>query len=50
MLEINKLIPQIIRKFDLELADPNMELETVNCWFVKQSNITVRIKPRVTQA
>ncbi|KAK2685269.1 hypothetical protein QWA68_015638 [Fusarium oxysporum] len=46
LMEISKLIPQLIRKFDIELADPEMKLETRNVWFVKQTNIIVQIKQR----
>ncbi|EXK43526.1 hypothetical protein FOMG_02471 [Fusarium oxysporum f. sp. melonis 26406] len=46
LMEISKLIPQLIRKFDIELADPQMKLETENVWFVKQTNVIVEIKER----
>lgn len=44
---MNKLIPQIVRNYDLSLADPNMVLETKNVWFVKQTNIKIHVKERV---
>jgi cytochrome P450 len=44
--ELHKLIPQILRHFDLELADPTTEWETTNLWFNKQTGIHVRVNTR----
>jgi len=35
------MVPQVLRYFDLQLADPNAEWETVNHWFIVQKNIKV---------
>ncbi|ETS85305.1 hypothetical protein PFICI_03330 [Pestalotiopsis fici W106-1] len=35
LLEMNKLVPQIVRNYDLSLVDPTMKLETKNVWFVQ---------------
>lgn len=46
MMEMCKLIPQLVRKFDFMLADPNAELKTYNAWFVKQSDLMVTVSER----
>jgi cytochrome P450 len=46
LLEMTKLIPQLVRNFDFELEKPDREWETVNVWFVKQKNFNWRIKLR----
>ncbi|KAB8256643.1 cytochrome P450 [Aspergillus pseudonomiae] len=46
LLEMSKLIPRIIRRFDFELANPHMKLETSNVWFVKQTNVQIRLRER----
>ncbi|KAK5054408.1 hypothetical protein LTR84_001298 [Exophiala bonariae] len=38
LMEISKLVPELIRYFDFRLAKPNEKLETQNVWFVKQKN------------
>ncbi|TGO63717.1 hypothetical protein BCON_0011g00600 [Botryotinia convoluta] len=49
LLEINKLIPQLVRKFDFEL-DPDVErnggVACENRWFVKQHNFRARVLRR----
>ncbi|TGO13465.1 hypothetical protein BTUL_0069g00320 [Botrytis tulipae] len=46
LLEMNKLVPQLVRRFDFEL-DPEVErnggIVCKNRWFVKQQNFRVRI-------
>ncbi|KEF54568.1 uncharacterized protein A1O9_09010 [Exophiala aquamarina CBS 119918] len=46
LLEISKLVPELVRRFDFELANPAEELQTHNVWFVKQTNIFVRVAKR----
>ena len=46
MLEISKLIPQLVRDFDFELVEPEKKWETRNAWFVKPINFRVRVKQR----
>jgi cytochrome P450 len=48
LLEMTKLIPQLIRNFDFELEKPDQEWETVNVWFAKQKNFNCRIKLRAS--
>ncbi|KAK0641271.1 cytochrome P450-like protein [Cercophora newfieldiana] len=46
LLEIYKLVPSMLRRFEIEFDDPNQEWEIVNAWFVKQNNFTTRFKLR----
>lgn len=46
LLEIYKLVPSLLRRFEIEFDDPNSEWETVNAWFVKQKNFITRFKLR----
>lgn len=46
MMEMCKLIPQLVRKFDFRLADPNAQLKTYNAWFVKQADLKVTVGER----
>ncbi|KAK3669749.1 hypothetical protein LTR78_010377 [Recurvomyces mirabilis] len=46
MLEISKLIPQLIRDFDFGLVKSGKQWETRNAWFVKPVNFMVRVKSR----
>jgi len=42
-MEMAKVIPQIVRNFDLELAYPKKEWTTHNMWFVKQTDFLVNV-------
>lgn len=44
LLEMSKLVPQLIRDFDIELEHPSEELQKVNTWFVKQGKFGCKIK------
>lgn len=59
LMEMAKIIPQIVRHFDVELAFPKkewgmnlsiekmlMSLVTTNHWFVKQKNMLVNVSRR----
>lgn len=37
LLELSKVIPEMIRHFDFELVSPDGEWETLNRWFIKSS-------------
>ncbi|OWP00859.1 hypothetical protein B2J93_2552 [Marssonina coronariae] len=51
LLEMSKVIPQIIRRFEFELEEGcRGELKSVNRWFVKQQNFRGRVRARKTQA
>jgi cytochrome P450 len=47
LLEMAKLVPELIRHFDFSLAlPPGQKLEVENLWFVKQKNLLVRVAVR----
>ncbi|KAJ5331864.1 hypothetical protein N7476_001647 [Penicillium atrosanguineum] len=46
LLEIYKLVPSMLRRFEIQFTDPNQEWELVNAWFVKQKNFTTSFKVR----
>jgi hypothetical protein len=45
-MEMGKLVPQILRQFDLEWAsdEPDWKVETF--WFAKQTGLLVRFRER----
>ncbi|TVY24275.1 Pisatin demethylase [Lachnellula hyalina] len=47
MLEIIKLVPQVLRHFRLEWASPQEEWAICGVWFAKQSGVIMRVIPRV---
>ncbi|KAL2839393.1 cytochrome P450 [Aspergillus pseudoustus] len=48
LMEMGKLIPALIRRFDFELIDSGAEVTTQNVWFVKQLDIQCRVRLRHT--
>lgn len=42
MLEISKLIPELIRSYEFELVTPEMKF--INSWIVKQKDLYIRVK------
>ncbi|MCJ1450173.1 hypothetical protein MMC28_000502 [Mycoblastus sanguinarius] len=48
LLEIYKLVPSFLRRFEVSLADPDQEWKLHNAWFVKQLNFNTTFKPRRT--
>ncbi|KAH7347958.1 cytochrome P450 [Pyrenochaeta sp. MPI-SDFR-AT-0127] len=46
LLEMNKLIPILVRRFDIRWADPTAKLKCQNVWFVKQTNLVCRVMER----
>lgn len=46
IMEMGKLVPQILRHFDIEWASPDPEWKLNAAWFWKQSNIIVKFHPR----
>ncbi|ROT36496.1 cytochrome P450 [Sodiomyces alkalinus F11] len=46
LLEIYKLVPSLLRRFEIKFQDPNKEWELVNAWFVKQNNFWVTFDVR----
>jgi hypothetical protein len=47
MLEMSKLIPEIVKNFDLVLEMPKEQWKTVNYWFVKPERLPVTVKCNV---
>lgn len=44
-LEMSKLIPELLRSYDLELAEEK-QWETMNLWFVRPEHFSVKVKVR----
>jgi cytochrome P450 len=39
LTEMTKLIPQLLREYEVMLVDPSKEWKTMNVWFVQQSGV-----------
>ncbi|KAK5136834.1 hypothetical protein LTR08_001756 [Meristemomyces frigidus] len=48
LLEMSKLVPQLLRRFDFVLADPSKEWILHDYWFVKQTGLICRVTSRDT--
>ncbi|KAK8069050.1 cytochrome P450 [Apiospora phragmitis] len=46
LLEIYKVVPSLLRRFEIRFKDPNEEWKLVNAWFVKQQNFQAMFEPR----
>ncbi|CCF41908.1 cytochrome P450 [Colletotrichum higginsianum] len=46
LLEIYKVVPSLLRRFEISLQDPSQEWELVNAWFVKQNNFQAKFERR----
>ncbi|KAK0116015.1 hypothetical protein ONS95_013052 [Cadophora gregata] len=46
LLEMAKLIPQLVRNFDIELVNSGKEWKTTNKWFVKQGDFFCKVRLR----
>ncbi|KAJ5682896.1 hypothetical protein N7462_006061 [Penicillium macrosclerotiorum] len=46
LLEIYKLVPSMLRRFEIRLKDPSQEWKLINAWFVKQANFETVFKSR----
>ncbi|KAI0022515.1 cytochrome P450 oxidoreductase [Xylariomycetidae sp. FL0641] len=44
--EIHKMVPEVLREFRFELAEPQKNWTTRNLWFCKQTGINVRVSRR----
>ncbi|KAI0433726.1 cytochrome P450 [Xylaria sp. FL1042] len=38
LLEMYKVVPSLLRRFEIRFKDPSQEWKTVNAWFIKQQN------------
>lgn len=45
-MELEKLVPEIMLRFDVSLADPAHDWTVYNDWFVKPHDFRVRLKDR----
>ena len=48
-MEMSKLVPQLLRRYHVELADPNAEWELFDYWFVKQEGLRCVLSRRETK-
>jgi len=46
LLEMNKLVPQLLRRYKVELVDPVKEWRMEDYWFVKQLGLNCKISKR----
>lgn len=46
LLEIYKLVPTLLRNFEIEMAEPGLDWQTRNSWFVRQVAFHTRFKPK----
>lgn len=46
LLEMSKLVPQMLRKYTVDLADPAREWELHDYWFVQQTGLICRFSRR----
>ncbi|KAJ3548663.1 hypothetical protein NM208_g904 [Fusarium decemcellulare] len=46
IMEMAKLVPEILRRFELSLANPDGEWQTKNIWFVQQEGLICKLKQR----
>ena len=45
-MEMNKLIPELVLRFDIEMAEMDAEWTVYNDWFVKQEGFEVKVSKR----
>lgn len=50
LMEVNKLLPEVVMRFDLEFEEPEREWTVHNDWFVRQQNIKARVRSRKTES
>ncbi|KAH9907510.1 cytochrome P450 [Xylariomycetidae sp. FL2044] len=46
LLEIYKVVPSLLRRFDIRFKDPTQHWKLVNAWFVKQNNFQAMFELR----
>jgi len=45
-MEMSKLVPQLLMRYDFQLSDPNAEWTLVDYWFVRQEGLRLRVSKR----
>ncbi|KAF2199259.1 pisatin demethylase [Delitschia confertaspora ATCC 74209] len=48
LLEVYKLVPSFLRRFEIYLENPDREWKTHNAWFVRQLEFHTKFRPRNT--
>lgn len=48
VMEMAKIIPELLKTFEISLADPSSEWKTKNIWFVQQEGLICNLKRRVS--
>ena len=46
LMEISRLVPELVRMFDFELVNPQAPVKMENVWFVKQKDVMCHVKLR----
>lgn len=46
-MEITKLVPRLVSLFDFNLVNPDADMERVNVWFVKPTNLQCHVSLRL---
>lgn len=46
LMEMQKVVPQLLREFDIELHHPERDWETKNVWFLQQGELVCDIRRR----
>lgn len=46
LLEVYKLVPSFLLRYEIQIEDPQRPWRTYNSWFVRQEDFNVRFKPR----
>lgn len=46
MLELTKLVPALLLRYDMELANPQKEWRIINAWVVRQDGLEVRLSQK----
>jgi cytochrome P450 len=46
LMEMQKLVPQLLRYFEFSLVDKDAEWKTINTWFIKQEGLNVYLRQR----
>ncbi|KAF2139705.1 uncharacterized protein K452DRAFT_231839 [Aplosporella prunicola CBS 121167] len=50
LLEIYKLVPSFLRRFEIELENPERPWRTHNAWFIRQLDFNTKFRPRPLHA
>ncbi|KAL2682430.1 hypothetical protein Neosp_006881 [[Neocosmospora] mangrovei] len=50
LMELNKIYVELLRQFDFSICDPTKPWKVFNCGIFSQSELWVRVEPRVTES